>query len=86
MTNWMLNSQKGSYDWNHNKEYEKCPYCGSNNTSGSFHMGVWEKKYECGSTISANWSNDGYTVKFGIKCPTKEGTYNNKKVIGRVLA
>lgn len=44
MTNWILNGHKGSYDWNHNNEYKKCPYCGSDNHLGNFNMGQWEKK------------------------------------------
>lgn len=84
MTNWILNGQKGSYDWNHNEEYKKCPYCGSDIHLGSFHMGGWEKKYSCGTIIKANWSNDGYTVKFEKGCDIKEGIYNGKDVNGRV--
>lgn len=85
MTNWILNGQKGSYDWNHNDEYKKCPYCGSDNYLGSFCTGRWDKKYRCGSIIKANWSNDGYTINYEMKCDIKGGTYNNKKVVGRVL-
>jgi len=85
MTNWILNGQKGSYDWDHSQEYKNCPYCGSDNHLGSFHMGQWEKKYRCGSTISANWSNDGYTVNYEKMCDVEEGVYNGKKVVGRVL-
>lgn len=48
-------------------------------------MGEWEKKYRCGSIIKANWSNDGYTVKYEKGCDIKEGVYNGKEVIGRVL-
>ena len=46
----------------------------------------WDKKYRCGSTIKANWSNDGYTIIYEIQCDTKEGIYNGKEVIGRILA
>ena len=84
MTNWILNGQKGSYDWNHNDEYKKCPYCGESNHLGSFHMDEWEKEYRCGSIISAKWSNDGYTVNYDIKCDVDEGIYNGKEVVGRV--
>jgi hypothetical protein len=85
MTNWILNGQKGDYDWNHNAEYKKCPYCGSNNNKGAFGPGHWEKGYECKSTIKADWSNDGYTINYEIKCDTKEGRYNDTPVCGRVM-
>lgn len=85
MTNWILNGQKGNYDWNHNFEYKKCPYCGSNNDRGTYGVGNWEKKYYCGSIINAEWSNDGYTVNYNITCEPKEGVYNDTQVCGRVI-
>ena len=85
MTNWILNGQKGSYDWEYNKEYKKCPYCGSQNNIGDFNMGYWEKKYRCGSIIKAEWGNDGYIVNYDIRCQPKEGKYYGKEVIGRIL-
>jgi hypothetical protein len=48
-------------------------------------MGEWENKYYCGSTIKANWSNDGYTVNYDKKCDVEEGVYNDKKVVGRII-
>ena len=86
MTNWILNGQKGDYDWKHNDEYKHCPYCNADNHMGTFKMGNWEKKYSCGSTIKAEWSNDGYTVNYETQCRLEEGLYNGKKVLGRVLA
>ena len=53
---------------------------------GTFKMGNWEKKYSCGSTIKAEWSNDGYTVNYKTQCRLEEGLYNGKEVLGRVLA
>ena len=84
MTNWILNGQKGSYDFNHNIEYKKCPYCGKDNHKGTYHQGDWIKEYYCGSIIKANWSNDGYTINYDMKCVVEEGTYNGKEVNGRV--
>jgi len=86
MTKYILNGQKGDFDWNHNKEYKTCPYCGSSCDHGGKGFNDWNRVYNCGSIITAEWSNDGYTVNYDIKCDTPEGIYSNIEVSGRVFA
>lgn len=85
MTKWILNCQKSHYDWNSNKEYLMCPFCRKSVEKGSYHMGRWEKIYECGTVIKGDSDNEKYHVEYFYNNCGREGAYNKKNVIGRVL-